>query len=94
MNGEALGIAVAFLAGLLSFLSPCVLPLIPSYASFITGMSLDELTGERSERSGARRTILVHGGLFVAGFSLVFILLGASATFVGAALALDRKSVV
>ncbi len=75
----ALGIAVAFAAGLLSFLSPCVLPLVPSYVGFLTGMSLPEM-------GGRRRVALLHALLFVAGFSLVFILLGASATALGRAL--------
>jgi cytochrome c-type biogenesis protein len=75
----ALGLFVAFTAGLLSFLSPCVLPLVPSYIGFLTGMSLPD--------SGARRwSALIHALLFVAGFSLVFILLGASATALGRAL--------
>lgn len=69
---------MALLAGVLSFLSPCVLPLVPSYLGFITGMSLEDLNaGER------RRSTLLHALLFVAGFSLVFLLLGASATFLG-----------
>ncbi|HEY8197539.1 MAG TPA: cytochrome c biogenesis protein CcdA [Gemmatimonadales bacterium] len=75
----ALGFLVAFFAGLLSFLSPCVLPLVPSYVGFITGMTLPEVTGRR-------RTALTHALLFVAGFSLVFVLLGASATALGRAL--------
>ena len=75
----ALGIAVAFAAGLLSFLSPCVLPLVPSYIGFLTGMTLPEV-------SGRRRAALIHALLFVGGFSLVFILLGASATALGRAL--------
>lgn len=74
-----LGLFVAFVAGLLSFLSPCVLPLVPSYIGFLTGMSLPEVT----ER---RRTALIHALLFVLGFSLVFVLLGASATALGRAL--------
>ena len=74
-----LGLLVAFAAGLLSFLSPCVLPLVPSYVGFLTGMTLPEVT----ER---RRVALLHALLFVAGFSLVFILLGASATALGRAL--------
>ena len=74
-----LGLFVAFAAGLLSFLSPCVLPLVPSYIGFLTGMSLPEL-------SGRRRAALAHALLFVAGFSLVFVLLGASATALGRAL--------
>jgi cytochrome c-type biogenesis protein len=75
----ALGAVVAFAAGLLSFLSPCVLPLVPSYIGFLTGMTLAE-AGMR------RRLALVHALLFVGGFSLVFILLGASATALGRAL--------
>jgi cytochrome c-type biogenesis protein len=74
-----LGLVVAFAAGLLSFLSPCVLPLVPSYIGFLTGMSLPEM-------SGRRRVALGHAFLFVLGFSLVFILLGASATALGRAL--------
>ncbi len=75
----ALGFLVAFVAGLLSFLSPCVLPLVPSYVGFITGMTLPEVEGRR-------RVAFVHALLFVAGFSLVFVLLGASATALGRAL--------
>lgn len=74
-----LGLAVAFLAGLLSFLSPCVLPLVPSYVGFLTGMSLPEVTARR-------RLALAHAFCFVLGFSLIFILLGASATALGRAL--------
>ena len=75
----SLGLLVAFLAGLLSFLSPCVLPLVPSYIGFLTGMSLPEM-------SDRRRAALGHALLFVLGFSLVFVLLGASATALGRAL--------
>jgi cytochrome c-type biogenesis protein len=85
MQAEALGWVVAFTAGLLSFLSPCVLPLVPSYATFVTGMSLDEL--RESETAGTRRAVWVHGLLFVLGFTLVFLALGASATFIGSFLA-------
>ncbi|AIC15655.1 redoxin domain-containing protein [Nitrososphaera viennensis] len=83
---------VAFSAGLLSFLSPCVLPLIPSYAAFITGMSMDQLTGNaRSENASsssqqtrtARNTIIARGGLFVLGFSIVFVALGATISTFG-----------
>ncbi len=83
MEAQSVGLLVAFAAGLLSFLSPCVLPLIPSYVTFITGMSLDELTGEDVERARVRRAVLVHGALFVLGFTIVFVILGASATFLG-----------
>jgi cytochrome c-type biogenesis protein len=81
MDTQSLGLFVAFTAGLLSFLSPCVLPLVPSYATFITGMSLDEL--RTVENPGARRSVMLHGLLFVLGFSAVFMMLGASATFLG-----------
>jgi cytochrome c-type biogenesis protein len=69
-------VLVAFAAGLLSFLSPCVLPLIPSYVGYLTGMSVDELQRRRG-------TAVLHGLWFVAGFSLVFVLLGAAASAVG-----------
>jgi cytochrome c-type biogenesis protein len=72
----ALGVFVAFAAGLLSFLSPCVLPLVPSYLGFLTGLTLPEAQARR-------RVTVVHALLFVAGFSLVFILLGATATALG-----------
>jgi cytochrome c-type biogenesis protein len=79
MEPQSVGLAMAFGAGLLSFLSPCVLPLVPSYASFLTGMTFDEMT----EGAVVRRNLLLHGSLFVLGFSLVFIALGASAGLVG-----------
>ena len=75
---NSVSFAVAFLAGLLSFLSPCVLPLVPSYLGFITGMSLDEMT-----EAPSRKAVLVPALLFVAGFSLVFLVMGASATLLG-----------
>lgn len=73
------GVLVAFTAGLLSFLSPCVLPLIPSYVGFLTGMTVEE-----AERR--RWTALLHGLWFVGGFTLVFVLLGAAASAVGSLL--------
>ena len=72
----------AFSAGLLSFVSPCVLPLVPSYVSYITGLSLEQLT-DAAERHRLRKTILVNSLLFIAGFSTVFIAFGASASFIG-----------
>ena len=91
MQAQSLGLFVAFSAGLLSFLSPCVLPLVPSYATFITGMSLDELQAADTARS--RRAILLHGVLFVAGFTAVFLALGASATFIGGLLKYASRGV-
>jgi cytochrome c-type biogenesis protein len=79
METPTFGVLIAFGAGLLSFLSPCVLPLIPSYVTFITGLSLDDV-------QNARRTALVHGVLFVLGFTLIFLALGAGATLLGQAL--------
>jgi len=80
---ESLSLGIAFGAGLLSFLSPCVLPLIPSYVTFITGLSLEDLTR-------ARRAALLHGTLFVIGFSAIFLALGASASLVGQLLLQQR----
>jgi cytochrome c-type biogenesis protein len=82
-DSVTLGLVVSFTAGLLSFLSPCVLPLIPSYVTFITGMSLDEV-------QGARRAALIHSLLFIAGFTLIFVALGATATVLGRALLVYR----
>lgn len=73
----------AFIAGLLSFLSPCVLPLIPSYVTYITGISFSQLDAEHPGERIRLRTFL-HSVLFVSGFTVVFVLLGASATLVGA----------
>ena len=72
----------AFLGGLLSFVSPCVLPLVPSYLMYITGLSLDQLT-DSAERHRMRKTIVANSLLFIAGFSLVFIAFGASASLIG-----------
>lgn len=78
MNEVDVGVAIAFTAGVLSFLSPCVLPLVPSYLTFVTGMSLEDL-----QAGVNRRATFVHSVLFVFGFSLIFVLLGASASFLG-----------
>ena len=75
---ESVGLVVALTAGVLSFLSPCVLPLVPSYLSFVTGMSLEDL-----QEGVDRRATFIHSLLFVAGFSMIFITLGASASFLG-----------
>jgi cytochrome c-type biogenesis protein len=72
----------AFLAGLLSFLSPCVLPLIPSYITYITGLSFSDLDAEHPTHVVRRKTML-HSLAFVSGFTVVFVLLGASATYIG-----------
>lgn len=76
----SIGMLVAFSAGLLSFLSPCVLPLIPSYLTFITGLNLEDV---QAARPSARRTAMIHAVLFVVGFTLIFLALGATATLLG-----------
>ena len=76
VSSSSLTVLVAFSAGLLSFLSPCVLPLVPSYITFITGLGLEDV-------SRARRTTFVHALLFVLGFSFIFVALGAGATAFG-----------
>ena len=81
----SISLIAAFSAGLLSFVSPCVLPLVPSYVSYITGLSVEELTREET-RSRFRHAIIVNSLLFIAGFSSVFIAFGASASLIGQAL--------
>jgi cytochrome c-type biogenesis protein len=73
---------VAFAAGIFSFLSPCVLPLIPSYLSFISGTSLERMRGDRA-LSQVRWRVVLNAIAFIVGFSLVFVSLGASASFLG-----------
>lgn len=80
-----MGIAVvltAFAGGLISFLSPCVLPLVPGYLSIISGYSLDQLKGN-SANASIKRTVVMNSLMFVVGFSITFIALGATATWVG-----------
>ena len=72
----------AFSAGLLSFISPCVLPLVPSYLSYITGLSVENLA-KVEERERFKSAIMVNAILFIAGFSTVFIAFGASASLIG-----------
>jgi cytochrome c-type biogenesis protein len=72
----------ALIAGLVSFLSPCVLPLVPPYLCYMTGVTLDQLVGEREERL-ARRTVMLSALAFVLGFSTIFVLLGATASVIG-----------
>ncbi len=77
--GDSVGVLAAFAAGLLSFLSPCVLPLIPAYLSIMTGLTTTEL----SEDSRPTAQVMVPAVLFVLGFSIVFVALGASASVIG-----------
>ena len=76
---EEVSLLAAFVAGFLSFISPCVLPLIPGYISFISGLTLEEMQGDAAKAT-ARRQVLLSSVCFVLGFSLLFIAFGASAT--------------
>ncbi len=73
---------IAFAAGIFSFLSPCVLPLIPSYLSFVSGVSLEEMRSEQA-RARVRWRVILNSLAFIAGFSIVFVSLGASASYLG-----------
>lgn len=86
---EQTTILTAFIAGFLSFLSPCVLPLIPSYISYITGITFGDLTQEALPRK-IRFLTAVHSLLFIAGFTVIFILLGLSFTLLGNAVLRHR----
>ena len=84
---QEVSLLAAFLAGVLSFISPCVLPLIPGYLSFVSGVTLDEMRGTAAvTQTGTKRRAVIMSLAFVMGFSIVFISLGASATAVGALL--------
>src|SRR5215831_18617847 len=82
---SSVSLLAAFLAGLISFLSPCVLPIVPGYLSFISGVNLAELKGTETPRGLARRVALTSLA-FVLGFSTVFVTLGAAATLIGSVL--------
>jgi len=81
MFAENVSYPAALMAGLLSFFSPCILPLIPAYFTFITGYSLEELTGNPD--AGIRKKVFQSTISYVLGFSFIFILMGASASFLG-----------
>ena len=80
-----ISLPLAFFAGFVSFLSPCILPVVPSYLAFISGLTLGELSDHAT--TGVRRRAAVHSTLFVLGFSLVFMTMGLVATSFGAAIA-------
>jgi len=92
MTNEHLSYLVAFTAGVLTFLSPCFLPLLPSYIVYLTGISLEELT-RGSHPATVRTRAVVHTLFFIAGFTLVFILLGLTATFFGKILFKYQKAI-
>jgi cytochrome c-type biogenesis protein len=86
-----LNIATAFLAGLVSFVSPCVLPLVPSYLSFLTGTSLEDLKTDTTAET--KRRVLTHALAFIAGFTVIFMAIGLSASAIGGVF-LNNKKVV
>ncbi len=83
MDSVSISLPFAFLAGLVSFVSPCVLPVVPAYVAYVSGLTLDELAREGS--ADLRRKAVLHSSLFIIGFLLVFMTLGASATAAGQA---------
>jgi len=85
MQISLFNILIAFAGGLLSFLSPCVLPLVPGYISLMSGVSIDHLRGEGGSRSVARRAVIINSIAFNVGLSVIFLALGATAGLVGSA---------
>ncbi len=93
MDGAGtLSVLVAMLAGLLSFLSPCVLPLFPSYLSFVAGVSYDELAGPRAS-ARARRAVVRSSLFFILGFSVLFVALGLPFSLLGQTLAKYQRTI-
>src|SRR4026207_2354655 len=82
MDNQGITIPIAFVAGILSFLSPCVLPLVPGYISLISGVSIDRL----KEGTSSRRAVILNSLAFNAGLSVIFLILGTTAGLVGAAI--------
>lgn len=89
-GNESVSYIVAFTAGLLTFLSPCLLPLVPSFIAYITGVSFGELK-DAGKKVEVRKKAVIHSLLFIAGFSVIFILLGLTATVIGKALFAYQK---
>lgn len=86
-----LNVVTAFAAGLVSFISPCVLPLVPSYLSFLTGTSLEDLKAETT--AAAKGRVIAHALAFVSGFTVVFIAIGLSASTIGAVFENNKRIV-
>ena len=76
-------ISAALVAGILSFLSPCVLPLVPPYMIYLTGATIEHVANDETDKS-SKRAVMISALLFVLGFSTVFVALGATASFIGA----------
>src|SRR6266700_4227782 len=81
MQGSNITIGIAFVAGILSFLSPCVLPLVPGYVSLISGVSIDRL--KEGSATGARRAVVFNSLAFNVGLSMIFLALGTTAGVIG-----------
>ena len=79
---QSVSIPAALIAGLVSFLSPCVLPLVPAYLVYLTGATIERVASDESP-SASRRAVMLSALMFVLGFSTVFVALGASASFIG-----------
>lgn len=94
LSASPLGLLTAFGAGMLSFLSPCVLPLVPGYVSMVSGLSAAELVGRQGDvgARGSRRQVMRGILLFIAGFTVVFTTLGAAASGIGHLLGTDRHA--
>src|ERR671939_308019 len=86
MQGSNITIPIAFAAGFLSFISPCVLPLVPGYISLISGVSIDRLKGEGGSKASARRAVILNSIAFNIGLSMIFLSLGAAAGLIGASI--------
>ena len=83
MQDSNITIPIAFAAGVLSFISPCVLPLVPGYISLISGVSIDRLKAEEGSRTSARRAVILNSLAFNVGLSMIFVSLGAAAGWLG-----------
>ncbi|MFQ6110696.1 MAG: cytochrome c biogenesis CcdA family protein [Nitrospinota bacterium] len=90
---QQVSIFLALAAGILSFLSPCVLPLVPSYLSYISGTSFSELEKARTRERALNRALILNASLFILGFSAVFISIGASFSLAGQLLGAYRESI-
>ena len=93
MSGFDISYAGALGGGILSFVSPCVLPLVPAYLCFLSGTSLEQLSGEEPTEDGAARRVVISALLFIFGFSTVFVALGASASAISSLL-LEHKLIL
>ncbi|MDP9017421.1 MAG: cytochrome c biogenesis protein CcdA, partial [Candidatus Eremiobacteraeota bacterium] len=88
MPTPQLNVATAFAAGFVSFISPCVLPLVPAYMSFLTGSTVEELKGDQT--AAAKGRVIGHSIAFILGFTIVFVLLGVFASAAGGILAANK----